>query len=310
MRALITVGMFVWLLVALVLAASASSASGSPGAVSGAASPYVAQSMLAVLINLMYFGGAWYFGDRTWAARQQRLVIEQRTAELEAARSLADDQAVALERVRIARELHDVVAHHVSLMGVQAGAARLQIASDPDAAGTTLTHIEGSARSALAELRQLLATLRTPEGEASPTPSPGLAGIANLAAEASDAGLPTRFDVVGEPVTVPEVVEVNLYRIAQEALTNARRHGGGGATADVRLRYVTRPASIEIEIANTGRPVRAVRAGLGHTGMRERAAASGGTIELAPRSGGGFVVRARVPLTEARDVDAEEESKR
>ena len=110
----------------------------------------------------------------------------------------------------------------------------------------------------------------------------------------AEAGLPTEYTVIGEPAPVPSLVAVNLYRIAQESLTNARRHAGAGATADLRVRYDS--DGVEVEIVNTGRSVSQLRPGLGQLGMRERAAASGGTVELTPRSGGGLRVRARVPL--------------
>jgi signal transduction histidine kinase len=288
----IIVGMFVWLLIVMFIDATQPTDEGFSRA--GAFSPYVAYTLLTLLINALYFGGAYYFGERTYIAMQQRRALEDRTAELERERELTAAQAVALERVRIARELHDVVAHHVSLMGVQAGVARTIMAKDPDAAGATLAQIEDSARSALTELRHLLETLRTPDAADTAPTTVGLSALPELVAEAANAGLPTGFRIVGEPVDVPETAQVNLYRIAQEALTNARRHGGTDARADVRLRYGD--GVVELEIANTGRTVRDPKPGMGHVGMRERAAASGGSIELLARSGGGFLVRARVPL--------------
>ncbi|GAB3151070.1 sensor histidine kinase [Microbacterium neimengense] len=267
----------------------------------GAFSPYVASMLLTLLINALYFGGAYLFGERTWASRQQRALLEERTAELERERERSAEQAVALERVRLARELHDVVAHHVSLMGVQAGAARMMLNKDPQASGETLARVEESARSALSELRHLLETLRTP-GDTNEETSVGLEGLEKLVAEASAAGVASQLRVIGEERDVPDTVQVNLYRIAQEALTNARRHAGPGARADVRLRYA--PEGVELEVANTGRPVAEITPGMGLIGMRERAAASGGTIEAAARSSGGFVVRVRVPLTPLVTVDA------
>jgi signal transduction histidine kinase len=271
----------------------------------GAFSPYVAFNLLQILLNALYFGGAYYFGERAWAQMRQRRVLEERTAELEREREVTAAQAVALDRVRIARELHDVVAHHVSLMGVQAGAARAVMAKDADQARTMLTDVEASARDALRELRQLLETLRAPDSDphADTTPTArGLVALPDLVAEAASAGFPATFAVIGDPAPVPELAQVNLYRIAQEALTNARRHAGPGATADVRLRYAD--DAVELEVVNTGRVVHAVTAGLGQVGMRERAAVSGGTIEMSPRSRGGYLVRVRVPLTRKAAVDA------
>lgn len=171
----------------------------------------------------------------------------------------------------------------------------LDLDRDPAAARAALGTVEHSAREALTELRQLLETLRTPDADTPASSTLSLRALPDLVAHAVDNGLPTTFAVVGEPVGTPELVQVNLYRIAQEALTNARRHGGPDAVADVRLRYDD--AGVELEVTNTGRPMVAGRAGLGIVGMRERAAASGGTIEAGPRPRGGFLVRVRVPST-------------
>ncbi len=294
-RVAIIVGMFLWLLVVTFREATApTDESGLSRA--GAFSPFVAYMLLQLLINGLFFGGAYYFGDRAYAAARQRIALEERTAELERERERTAEQAVALDRIRIARELHDVVAHHVSLMGVQAGAARAVMATDPDAARRTLTAVEASARSALGDLRRLLETLRTPfAGDAAAPTVLGLDALPALVAQASEGGLPTTLTVVGESVPLPETARVNLYRIAQEALTNVRRHAGPGATADVRLRWSG--AAVELEVTNTGRRVTAADPGLGMLGMRERAAASGGRIELAPRSEGGFLVRVNVPTS-------------
>ncbi|GAA1128335.1 sensor histidine kinase [Microbacterium natoriense] len=292
----IIVGMFVWLLITMYR--DAISEADKADVAAGAFSPYVAYMMIQLLLNILYFGGAYYFGERSWLAAAQRSVLEERTIELEREREVTAAQAVALDRVRIARELHDVVAHHVSVMGVQAGAARLMIEQDPNASKNLLTGIETSARDAIRELHQLLETLRTPGGETTDAASTlGLADIESLVAASTEAGLPSDYSVIGDPVPVPPMVAVNLYRIAQESLTNARRHAGVGATADVRVRYDDE--GVELEIVNTGRNVAQLRPGLGQLGMRERAAASGGTLEVTPRTLGGLRVRARVPLTPA-----------
>ncbi|MFB8188462.1 sensor histidine kinase [Microbacterium sp. NPDC055988] len=289
----IIVGMFVWLIITMYR--DAISEADKADVAAGAMSPYVAFMLIQLLLNVLYFGGAYYFGERSWAAAEQLAVLEQRTAELEREREVTAAQAVALDRVRIARELHDVVAHHVSVMGVQAGAARLVLERDPAQSARILTGIEDSARDAIHELRQLLETLRTPGGETTDAASTlALDDIAELVEASTEAGLPTDYAVIGEPVPVPSLVAVNLYRIAQESLTNARRHAGSGATADVRVRY--EDDGVEVEIVNTGRAVTHLRPGLGQLGMRERAAASGGTLEVAPRPLGGMRVRARVPL--------------
>lgn len=292
-RVAIIVGMFVWLLITMYR--DAISEADKADVVAGAMSPYVAFMLIQILLNALYFGGAYYFGERSWAAAEQRTVLEERTRELEREREVTAAQAVALDRVRIARELHDVVAHHVSVMGVQAGAARLVLESDPAQSARILSGIESSARDAIQELRQLLETLRTPGGDTTESASTvSLDDIAALAQASTEAGLPTAYTVIGDPVPVPSLVAVNLYRIAQESLTNARRHAGPGATADVRVRYDD--DGVEVEVVNTGRAIAHLRPGLGQLGMRERAAASGGTVEVTPRVAGGLRVRARVPL--------------
>ncbi|WP_417555228.1 histidine kinase [Microbacterium sp.] len=295
----IIAGMFVWLII--VMYGDAIKEAGKADMAAGLFSPYVAMMMIQLLLNGLYFGGAYYFGERSWQAAAQRDALEQRTRELEAEREVTAAQAVALDRVRIARELHDVVAHHVSVMGVQAGAARLVVEQDPAQAGRMLAGVEDASREAIRDFRQLLETLRSPGDDLDDAPSTfELTDIAQLAQASRDAGLPTEYAVIGEPVPVPGTVGVNLYRIAQEALTNARRHAGIGATADVRVRYA--PDAVELEVVNTGRAVGVLRPGLGQLGMRERALASGGTIELGPRTQGGFRVRASVPLKTAEEV--------
>ncbi|WP_193597265.1 sensor histidine kinase [Microbacterium sp. YJN-G] len=290
----IIVGMFIWLVV--VMYRDAIDGAEDADLAAGMFSPYVAFMMIQLLLNGLYFGGAYYFGERSWLAAGQRSALEQRTRELEAEREVTAAQAVALDRVRIARELHDVVAHHVSVMGVQAGAARLVVDSDPAEAKRMLAGIEDSSREAIGDFRQLLVTLRDPgDGDDDEGSSAfGVGDIARLVEASRDAGLPTAFAVIGEAVPVSSTTGVNLYRIAQEALTNARRHAGAGAEADVRVRYD--PDAVELEVVNTGRVIGPPRPGLGQLGMRERALASGGTIDLGPRPQGGFRVRARVPV--------------
>jgi signal transduction histidine kinase len=290
-RILIIVGMFLWLLVNTYLGAVNPSEDGPQNV--GAFSPYVAYMLILWLINVAYFGGAYYLGDRAYAAALDREALRRRTRELEEERETSAAQAVTLDRIRIARELHDVVAHHVSAMGVQAGAARTVLDSDAAAAREILRAVEQSARMAIDELHHLLETLRAPETDDTAS-TLRLENLAQLAHEITAAGTPTTFAVVGEPVEVPETVHVNLYRIAQEALTNARRHGGADVTADMRLRYDG--GAVELEVTNTGRVRSGARPGLGQLGMRERAIASGGTLEFGPRERGGYLVRVRVPL--------------
>jgi signal transduction histidine kinase len=293
-RLLVIAGMFVWLLVTTFQAATSTDDDGLSRA--GLFSPFAAWILIQFLVNAAFFGGAYFFGERAWADAQSRRALEERTVELERERELTAAQAVALDRVRIARELHDVVAHHVSAMGVQAGAARAVLERDPAAARSALTGVETSARGALDELRNLLDTLRTPDADAPGGSTLRLSALPELIDHANANGLPTTLTVVGDPFEPSELVQVNLYRITQEALTNARRHGGPSATAEVRLRY-SRDA-VELDVANTGVVRGGDRPGLGLVGMRERAAASGGTVEAGPRPrGDGFLVRVRVPVS-------------
>ena len=302
-RALIIAAMLTWLVIALLRTTT------DPDALeglsrAGAFSPLVAYMMIQVLTNLLYFGGAYYFGDRSYASAHQKALLEFRTAELERERERTEQQAVALERVRIARELHDVVAHHVSVMGVQAGAARTVLDSNPAMARDALVNVELGARTAIDELHKLLHTLRESEpidGAASMSASTlGLESLPILVNDSTASGLPTTLEVIGTPREVPGLAQFSLYRIAQEALTNARKHAGSAARADVRLRYLD--DAVELEVANTGNvPSRPRPGGLGHIGMRERVDAIGGTLEVGPRSRGGYLVRARVPLTPVAD---------
>ncbi|MGK9149194.1 sensor histidine kinase [Plantibacter flavus] len=300
-RVAIIVAMFLWLLTSMFQQATDPDALPNFSRV-GLFSPLVAFLLIQILTNILYFGAAYFFGERVYQSARERAALEQRTAELEAERARTARQAVALERVRIARELHDVVAHHVSVMGVQAGAARTVLEVNPAAARDALANVELGARSAIDELRKMLGTLRA-HGEQPDASSPSTVGVRQLGALADEAtanGLPTQFEQIGEAVAIPAVVSFNLYRIAQEALTNARKYGGTEATAELRLRYLT--DGVELEVTNTGtvQPV-ARRGGLGLIGMRERVASSGGSLEAGPRTRGGYLVRAWIPLAGSTD---------
>ncbi|QBR75234.1 sensor histidine kinase [Microbacterium sediminis] len=299
-RTIIVVAMFLWMLVSTFRSVT-TAAEDSPELTAGAFSPMLAYLLIQWLINVAYFGGAWFLGDHAYRAALDRQALRDLTARLEEEREISAAQAVALDRIRIARELHDVVGHHVSVMGVQAGAARTVLATDPRAAEQMLRGVEDAARAAIDELHQLLGTLRPHEDEGeTPASALRLEGLAELARAMTAAGTPTAFDVVGEPRPVPDLVHVNLYRIAQEALTNARRHGGPDVTAEIRLRY--EPDAVELEVTNTGWVRAGARPGIGQLGMRERATAVGGTLELGPRhtlgstERTGYLVRVRVPI--------------
>lgn len=301
LRVLIVLGMFAWLFGDLYLRSLDPETLPMLSRI-GTVSPYAAFGLIQIIINLLYFGAAWYFGESAFAAARQRAALEQRTVELSEERERTAAQAVTLERVRIARELHDVVAHHVSVMGVQAGAARRILNRDPVAAADSLSAIEQSARSAIDDLHRMLGTLRDdsdPADDRLESSTHGVEQLPDLVTDAAASGVPTSFSVVGTARPVPPTVGLSLYRITQEALTNTRKHGGVEATADVRLRY--RPTSVELEVSDTGagHSTSSRTGGLGHVGMRERAAATGGTVEFGPGKRGGYLVRASFPTVVA-----------
>ncbi len=202
-------------------------------------------------------------------------------------------QAVLEERARIARELHDLVAHNVSVMVVQAGAERHALPGDQTETRETLAAIEQSGRQALAEARRLLGMLRRdgePDGLA---PQPGLDQLDGLVEQVRRAGLPVALTVAGDAAPLPAGLDLCAYRIVQEGLTNALKHAGAGARAEVRVGYA--PAALEIDVRDDGRGGGPAGAGHGLIGMRERVALYGGELEAGPEAGGGFGVHARLP---------------
>ncbi len=291
----ITAAMILWLLVTLLISADSTALPGIPR--SGIFSAYATFAVLQIITNLMYFGGAFFFGERSWRAARAQAQLAARGRELELERETSAAQAVALDRIGIARELHDVIAHHVSVMGIQAAAARRSLAGDPATARASLELIETSAQSTVEELRGLLHTLRTPEPEANGASTVGIAQLSTLIAATQSAGTPALLIVAGQARPLPMLIDVALYRVVQEALTNVRKHAGRGATAEVRLRYLAE--AVEVEIGDTGtRQTLGVSrgSGLGLRGMRERIGAVGGTVTAGRREQGGFIVRATVPL--------------
>ncbi|WP_030199127.1 sensor histidine kinase [Terrabacter tumescens] len=297
----------------------------------GPATAYVVYSLL---INAFYFGGAIVGGQAAWrsALRRDRMADQARTIETQA--TSLRRQAVVEERLRIARELHDVVAHHISVIGIQAAAARRVLRRDADAAEGALRSVETSSRDAVAQMRGLLGTLRTDDTESSGGPSGGpsdgssddpagsgsvpqprsrapepvLADVPALAEEAAAHGLDVRChvveDSVGAVTSVPAPLGLSLYRTAQEALANVRRHSTA-SSATVFVRVDRRPEHgfahgyAEVEVLDTGRPRSGTSGtGLGLLGVRERLATHGGVSEIGPRVTGGYRVRVRMPLPE------------
>jgi signal transduction histidine kinase len=230
--------------------------------------------------------------------RRRRLSLEtlaDRADRAERERDLLARERVAEERNRIARELHDIVAHSVSVMVIQAAAARRNLDARPADAAAMLENVERTGRQTMDELRQVLGVLRDESGEVQAMPLPTLDDLASLVHDAPG-GLPVRLAVTGVPERVPAGVAVSVYRIVQEALTNANRHAGPGATVDVR---VTCSASdVQILVADDGRGASAAHTGGGYglVGMQERALAASGTFAAGPRRGGGWRVTATIPF--------------
>jgi signal transduction histidine kinase len=256
-----------------------------------------------VISNGLVIGAAWLLGHFVGVRRAYTARLEQ-TAELERARAELARQAVAEERLRLARELHDVVAHSISVIAVQSGVGAHIANTQPHEAAKALAAIEATSRAALTELRRLLGVLRQ-EGEplGSLAPVPGLADLDTLLAELAKAGLAVRLRVEGTASPLPAGVDLSAYRIVQEALTNVVKHAGP-ASAQVTVGY--HDQDITVEVTDDGRgstpPTGDGQARVGHglIGMRERVAAFGGDLEAGPRPGGGFRVAARLPFAVER----------
>jgi signal transduction histidine kinase len=219
---------------------------------------------------------------------------ERRATLAERERDVATREAVVEERARIARELHDAIAHHVSLMVVQAGAERRILDGRDGSTHEVLQTIEQTGRGALTEMRRLVGMLRNSDGDPL-APQPSLAELPRLAAQVSEAGLPVELEIEGERRELPLGIELSAYRIVQEALTNALKHAGD-ARALVRVRYA--PDQLELEVVDNGRDPVAPVAGGGHglVGMRERVALYGGRFDAGRRGDQGFTVRVVLPI--------------
>ncbi|GAA3907341.1 sensor histidine kinase [Actinoplanes auranticolor] len=300
LRLAVIAAMFVWLGVAWFLAHDEILADGPPGA-SGELPPLLAGLLNSIIVNAAFFGFAYALGE---AARRQ-WQLERRTAELRAAQAVAGERAVIGERVRIARELHDVVAHHVSVMGIQASACRRMLDKNPERARTALTAVEDSARTAVEELRRMLGALRDTGGAGEQPPAEAaLERVDELVIRAREAGLTATCNVYGDPVPLPGSVSQAAYRIIQEAVTNTLKHAHA-TTLDIRIRYLA--GELEVDVADDGRgAVPGPTGGLGLIGMRERVAVHEGVLESGPRIGGGYRVRARLPLSRALAVAGEQ----
>jgi signal transduction histidine kinase len=313
--AVVVLGMFVWV---AILMASASLVDEIPElaeAQRGLLTPFVAFVVYQVGVNAAYFFGAWVVGQLAWRSARQREQLRRQAIELEARQASEARRAVLDERLRIARELHDVAAHHVSVIGVQAAAARRVLGVDGQAAGRALGAVEQSSRAAVGEMRQLLGVLRSDQGldgeEAAAddrSPQPSVDDLDQLVTDCADGGLDVTVERVGDPRPLPSTVSLSLYRTVQEALANVRRHSSARA-ARVTVRHSDEPGSsawVEVEVLDEGRPRAGdtTGSGLGHVGMRERAELHGGHVEIGPRPSGGYRVRARYPVPD-REVDVQ-----
>ncbi|EAQ00851.1 putative two-component system sensor kinase [Janibacter sp. HTCC2649] len=291
-------------------------------------SPNVGAVATTVAVNAFYFVGAILVGQIAWRGARQRARLEEQAQTIARQADSLKRRAVVDERLRIARELHDVVGHHVSVIGIQAAAARRVIDKRPDEAAKALSQIEESSRDAVSQMRSLLGTLRDiqetadvddaaateqvrskrakgPAAQPSRSPEPGLTDLPALVAERTANGLTTAYELVetreGAHARVAPPIALTLYRITQEALANITRHSTA-TTSDVVLRVVEdAPAGAyaEVEVLDNGRArVGTSGTGLGQLGMRERAASHKGTVEIGARPTGGYRVRVRIPLGE------------
>jgi len=263
--------------------------------------PFLLEPRIFLVFNTMSAVVCFTIGRSVATRRAYIAALEDRARTAESSQRAQTEKAVAEERRRIARELHDVVAHHVSVMGVLATGSRRMLGRDPAAADEALATIEETGRTALREMRRLLTVLRTeaePAGELAP--QPGLAGVEGLVEQIREAGLPAVLKVEGVPGPLDPGISLTVYRIVQEALTNALKHAGA---ANVEVRLVFSRTDVVVEICDTGRGPQLGTAAIGHglLGMRERVMLYGGTLRTGPRAGGGYRVHARIPIEMAAE---------
>jgi signal transduction histidine kinase len=249
-----------------------------------------------IALNFAAFAAAYLFGSTMRNRRLYGEQLEARASALERERDEETKRALAEERLRIAQELHDVVAHSMGVIAVQAGVGAHVIDTEPGEAKKALEAISQTSRSTLVEIRRLLGVLREDQG-ASYVPAPGLGDLHRLVRDVASAGLHAEVHVEGTTTELPPGVDFTAYRIVQEALTNVLKHAGR-ATATVMIGY--EDAALRLEILDDGRGVngRAAPGGHGLVGMRERVGVYGGSFEAGPRTGGGFRVAVRLPYGE------------
>lgn len=239
----------------------------------------------------------WFLGRQLRARGEYLRVLKERAEQLEREQLVEAERAVAAERTRIAREMHDIVAHQVSLMTVQAGAAKTIADTDPEAAVKAMGAVEDAGRQALDELRHVLGVLRQDNESNGRRPQPSLNDLPRLIDEIRRAGLEVSLVHQGSELHLPARIELAIYRIVQEALTNVLKHAGPKAQAQVQVHTGNRAVTVEIEDNGAG-TTSLPGSGHGIAGMRERAQSLGGTLDAGPRASGGFIVVARIPVTE------------
>ena len=266
---------------------------GSGVVLSARAGPIGAVEVAAIaMFDALPFLLAWPLGAMMRRLREYRVVLEDRNRQLDQEREVNARRAVLEERVRIARELHDVVAHHVSVMGVQAGVARRLFDRDPPEAVAAIGSVETASRQAIADLQQLVGVLRRQEEGDDLAPQPSLQRLPELVEHMRQTGLPVKLTTTGESQQLPAGVELSAYRIIQEALTNTLKHAGP-AQAAVTVRYDNGAVEVEVVDDGQGPPLaRQETGGKGLVGMQERVRLYGGRLEAGARPGGGFRVYA------------------
>lgn len=247
--------------------------------------------------GLVFVFLVWYIGRRNRIRGDYLILFQERAAQLEREQTAEARRAVAEERTRIARELHDVVAHRVSLMTVQAGAAKTVAADDPEAALQAMEAVEQAGRTTLGELRHLLGVLRPETEDYALSPQSGIADIPRLVEHLREAGLEVSLTMDDVPTDLPARVELSTYRIVQEALTNVLKHAGSGVRTEVRLASDNHEVNIEVRDNGHGTTI-LPGSGHGIAGMRERAQLLGGNLDAGPRPEGGFQVVAHLPIRE------------
>jgi signal transduction histidine kinase len=253
-------------------------------------SPTVSDFFFVGLLIAFSWGAGVFVGRRSAHAR----AMAERAQRLEREQQEAAERAVAEERQRIARELHDVIAHSVSVMTVQTGAVRRLLRPEQEKERQALETVEATGREALTEMRRLVGLLRDQGAMPEFAPQPGLGTVGDLLDTVRSAGLPVELAVDGTPRELPPGIDLAAYRVVQEALTNALKYGGT-AHAWVSLRW--HDDELELEVANDGKgDGRGSGGGHGLAGMQERVSLYGGTLDSGPRDGGGYVVRARLPV--------------